>query len=497
VLRGGVWYTASRLVPQFYTLAISIVAARFLGPEGMGRQSFIAFAELSLVALLSNGMFFALMRWVGETVGRRQAAALGAVLRWAWAATTALALAGTGILVAAALLGADPRSAWLLAALVCFMGTLHAVPTAVLIGLQRWRQASLVGLITGLVATAAVIVVLAAGGGITGMFAVEAVISVANLAWTSTLARRALSLDESRIEPSFDLRGAVARTALVLTVSEVLALVVERRSEVFFLAQFSGDTQIALYSIVFSVVSAFLQLPYAMAAAISPAVATLFGAGDLERIRSGYSRALRLLLTGAAPLTAVGLSLGPALVRLIYGSEYRGTRSVLLVMMSVFPVMAAGTVANALLTGVGRLRALLTASAVAATVDLGLAAALVPGHDAVGAAIANVGAQLVLTVTLLVAARNTLGKIRWNLSLLLRGAVGASLAGLAAWGAVSALGDAAGVLVGMFLALGVYAAVGMTLKVLAADDSSWLDNTVGHYFGGRVGKFARVLAAAP
>jgi len=62
VLRGGFWYTASRVVPQLYTLAISIVAARFLGPGGMGRQSFIAFVELSLVALLSNGIFFALMR---------------------------------------------------------------------------------------------------------------------------------------------------------------------------------------------------------------------------------------------------------------------------------------------------------------------------------------------------------------------------------------------------------------------------------------------------
>src|SRR5204862_781207 len=61
-----------------------------------------------------------------------------------------------------------------------------------LIGAQRWRDASIVGLATGTAATAAIVLVLAAGGGITGMFAVEAVLTIANLVWTSALGRRAL-----------------------------------------------------------------------------------------------------------------------------------------------------------------------------------------------------------------------------------------------------------------------------------------------------------------
>ena len=46
VLHGSLWNTASRLIPQVYSLGISVAAARFLGPNGMGRQSFIAFIEL-------------------------------------------------------------------------------------------------------------------------------------------------------------------------------------------------------------------------------------------------------------------------------------------------------------------------------------------------------------------------------------------------------------------------------------------------------------------
>ena len=493
VLRGGFWYTASRVVPQLYTLAISIVAARFLGPGGMGRQSFIAFVELSLVAVLSNGMFFALMRWVGESVGRRTSAGLEGVLRWAWGATGLLALGGSGVLVGASLLGAEPSSAWLLAAAVCFTATLHAVPSAVLVGLQQWRRAAVVGLVTGLVGTGVVIVVLAAGGGITGMFAVEAGVSVVNLAWTGRLARQAL-VTEAETDGgtvAADLRRAVARAALVLTASEVLSLIVERRSEVFFLVHYSGDVQIALYSIVFSVVSALLQLPYAMAAALGPAVATLFGASSFERIRSGYARATRLLIIAMMPLTALGLSVGPALLRLVYGGEYRGTRPILLVMMAAFPVTAASAAANALLTGLGRLRALLMASALAAAVDVGLAAALVPSHAAVGAAVANVGAQAVLAIVLLASVRRAIGPTRWEAGALVRAAIAATAAGLAAWAAVYLLGDRAGVPVGLVVALLAFSFVALRLRILAADDAVWLDATVGPYLGGAVGWFCR------
>src|SRR5207253_2381258 len=113
VLRGGFWYTASRLVPQLYSLVISIAAARFLGPEGMGHQSFIAFTEISLVVLFGNGFFLALMRSVGETLGRDRPEALRGLLRWGWRVQGVSAAAGAAILVVSAELGASPRAAWL------------------------------------------------------------------------------------------------------------------------------------------------------------------------------------------------------------------------------------------------------------------------------------------------------------------------------------------------------------------------------------------------
>ena len=85
ILAGGVWKTASGVVPQFYVLAQSVAAARFLGPRGMGLQSFIAFAEFAVVTLAASGFSVALMRYIGETLGRGQPEALRALVRWACA----------------------------------------------------------------------------------------------------------------------------------------------------------------------------------------------------------------------------------------------------------------------------------------------------------------------------------------------------------------------------------------------------------------------------
>ncbi len=99
VLRGGLWYVASYAIPQGYTLVISIVAARFLGPEGMGRQSYIAFISLTLTTVLSSSMYVAVMRFIGETSGRGQSELLPGLLWWAWRIEAVAALAG----------GTDPR----------------------------------------------------------------------------------------------------------------------------------------------------------------------------------------------------------------------------------------------------------------------------------------------------------------------------------------------------------------------------------------------------
>jgi O-antigen/teichoic acid export membrane protein len=499
VLAGGLWHVASYGIPQAYTLVVSIAAARFLGPDGMGRQSFIAFVSLTTAVLLSDSLYVSLMRYIGETRGRGREELLPGLLGWAWRIEGIAAALGAAVLVVPAVLGAEPRGAWALAAVVTATGVMHAVPTAVLIGLQRFRQAAVVGLTTGLVGTCAVTVVLWQGGGITGMFAVEAVVGLLNLAWTGTLARRSFAPITAgagagsgpRVEARH-LRGSVARFALLSSIGLVFDRVVGTRSEFLFLNHFSSDAQIAFYSIAFSAVMALRLIPRSLGSATAPAFATLYGAGSWDRIRSGYSRSLRLLLLSSLPLTAVGLALGPELIQAVYGESYEGAGGPIQILFLGFPLIALSTVANAVLVGMSHVRRPLIASAVAAAIDVGLALALIPRLHANGAAIANIGGQGSYSLLMLFFASRLASPVDWRPWTTVRAVAASALAGLAAWGAVTVLHGVAGLCAGAAAATAVFVLLGALLRILPADDAGWIEESFGTRLLGSVGWLARL-----
>ncbi len=494
VLRGGAWNVASRVVPQLYLVVLSIAAARFLGPEQFGRQSFIAFASLSVAMLFTAGFHVALTRYVGDAFGRSGAGEVVGLVRLGWRIESVGAVLGAALLVGVALAGAEPRWAWLLAAASAAFGILVKVPLSLLAGAQRWRGMSLLGLATGLVVTVATVGALALGGGITGMFAVEAAGAAALLAGLSLLARRFTA--SLRAGPSLDraLRRDVLRYAAVTSVGVILTFVVWRRSELFVLERYSTETQIALYSIAFAAVSTLVVAFQGLTGAALPAVATLHGAGEHDRIRSGYSRAVRLLLVVALPLTAGALALGPALVSLAYGEQFEGAGTPLLILLSLLPVIPLANLSNAVLGAMGKLRAPLAAGIVAAGVNIGLDFLLIPPHGAIGAALANSAAQMTAGVPVLVYAWRTVGDVRWEPAAIVRAALAAAGGGLAAWAGVSLVGGAAGFVVGLLAGTIAFALLAAALRILPAEDARWLDETTGWLLGGLLGRLFRVWA---
>lgn len=495
VLGGSAWYLSAQAIPQLYTLAVSIAAARFLGAEGLGRQSFISFVALSTAMLVAGGFPLAVGRYVGETMGRGRPERVRGLIAWAWRAQALLAAVGGAILLAASLAGADPRAAWLLAAVATVVGMLHNVPSAALIGLQRWRAASVVGLVTGAISVSATIAVLAAGGGITGMFAVEAAITVVNLAWTSVLARRALERESPTVAAPGTLPREVVRFAAITSVSVVLTFVVWRRSELLFLERYSTDTEIALYSIPFAMVAALGMLPLALSGVLMTALATLFGGGALDRIRSGFARALRLVVLASLPLTAGGLSLGPLLLRLVYGDEYEEAGRVLVILLAPFPLVAAMQVSVALLAGLGRIVAPLVAGAAAAALNLALDFLLIPGRGAEAAAVANVCAQATGALLVTALALRAVSGIDHEPRRLLAALVASAGGGASAWSIASALEGWAGLVLGLAGGVAAFALLASALRIISRGDATWLEEAVGERLRRPVARVLRHWAA--
>jgi O-antigen/teichoic acid export membrane protein len=484
------WNTVSLLVPQGYTVVVSVVAARILGPEDMGRQSYIAFVTLSLLVVLSSGMHHVLMRFVGDVVGRARPGDVRRLVRWSWWVHGLGAMVGAGVLFSMSLVRPDQEAAWLLTAFVCAAAVLHAVPSSLLRGLQRWREASIVALVTGGAGMVATVAVLVAGGGIAGMFAVEAVVGVANLVWAQAIARRVAPRmvvptpsDDLQVK---DLRAHVARYAALSTFQALLYLVVWRRSEFFFLERYSTLSEIAMYSVAFAVSNAVAQIPQGLSAVLTPAVAQLFGAGATERIRSGFERAIRLLVLVSLPIAVGVAAIGPAIVEAVYGEAYRRAGTVLLVLTAVLPLLPLYFLASSLLYGIGKVRAVLQLSLVATVVNLGLAVVLIPRGGAVGAAVANVAAQGTAGLFLMAFASHCLGGLGWEVLRLVGCVVASAGAGLAAVLVVSVLPGVAGAAVGTVAGAAVFAVLAVKMRILSPADAAWLDARAGHRGRGAV-----------
>ena len=189
VVAGGLWQLASQLLPQLYILVLSVAIARFLGAEDFGRQSFIAFVALAVTSLFSGGLKLALMRSVGELLGRGEASSVRGLVRWTASIQLVGALLGGAVLVAVGALGAEPGAAWLLAGLWTAVAVMQTVPNALLIGAQRFRITARIGMVIDTVAVVSTIAVLVAGGGITEIFAVQVAAGTLSLIWTTFAAR--------------------------------------------------------------------------------------------------------------------------------------------------------------------------------------------------------------------------------------------------------------------------------------------------------------------
>jgi O-antigen/teichoic acid export membrane protein len=491
VARGGIWSAASEVAPQVFALAISVAGARFLGPDGLGRQSFIAFVVASSQNVFAFGLPIALMQFASESIGAGRPEAARSLAAWAWRVSSLGSLVAFGVLICVAVAGAEPRIAWALAAITAGIGVVTAIPGAILKALQQWRALALVIGITNAAGAITTIVVLALDGGVTGMIAVQLGVAVTILVAVATLARRRLAEVAPVPMAIAPAKGRMVRLAGAYLVGSLITLIVFRRSELFFLAYYADDREVALYSVAFGAVTMLVLIPQALAGVVSPAVATLFGAGEHERIRTGYGRALRLLLLAALPVTAGAVVLGPTTLRLIFGSQFGDTKVPLLLLLLSFPLIPLMNTSYWLVVGLGKTRFPVIAGIASAALNIGLDFALIPDHGAVGAALANVCAQGATAVATIVYANRLVGPVRWEAGRLALVLLSSVVAGTTALAVLELLGGAQGVVTGACAGSATFLGLGMLLKIISREDSGWLSAA----FGQRIGVLARQLGA--
>lgn len=498
VLGGMAWTLGTNLLTPLLLLGTSVAAARFLGPVGMGRQSYIAFASISMGVLLSSGLSSALHRYVGAVIAAGRGPALRGALRRLWALQFAAAAVAFAVLAVVAARQADAslRLSWLLAAGVSALSVLQTVPNALLVGAQRWRQSATIGLVTGTAAMIATVGVLAAGLGIPGMFTVELFAVAGNLGWSALRAWRVLRELAPAAGPPAGLTAEILRFAAGASVQAVLAYAVWQRTEFLLLDRYSRPEQIAAFSIAYALVAAVQRVFTGALGVLHPALSALYGAGQHDRIQASTGRALRLVALAVPPVIAGMMAVGPRAITVVYGSGYAAAGPVLLVLVWVLPLVVAARISANLLHVYRRLGLLVRWLAVATVVDVAASFLLIPAHAAIGAAWANTAAQGVAAILEIVLGLRIVGGVDWQPRRVALGLVAAGCAGAAGFAAVDLVGGAPGIPAGALAVLAGYLLAIRLCRPFSAADLDWLQTATGARLAGPIASFARLAARA-
>jgi O-antigen/teichoic acid export membrane protein len=199
------------------------------------------------------------------------------------------------------------------------------------------------------------------------------------------------------------------------------------------------------------------------------------------------------LLLVTLPLTAVALALGPEAIEEVFGHNYAGAGAPVRILLLAFPVIALSTLATSLLSGYRKIRLPIVANAIAAVVDVGLAAGLVPVLDARGAAVANAAGQGMFALLMLVFAGRLVRPVDWRPGMVVRVVLVSAGVGLVGWAAITWLDGIPGLAVGLAASVVAFAALATTLRIVPSDDARWAEQS----FGARVGRVVRYFSFTP
>jgi O-antigen/teichoic acid export membrane protein len=497
VVGGTLWSILQAVMVPIQTIVVSVVAARVLSTDAFSQQSLIAFVSVSATWVFAARMPAALQRFGAQLAGAGQLGMLRTLYQRTFHIQIVVGLIICGGFAILSIIGAAPPAAWVVAGVATLAAVVQAAPSSLLISVQRWRETVLPGSISNFIATIVMVVVLLLGGGVTGYFLVEAAVYAANLLWTWRLAHRVAVV----LPPAEPIEVSVSeqfRTFIrASTFFAFVEFVVLNRSEILFLDRYSTAAQIGAFSIAFAASEVVARFPQILTTVSLPAVANLHGAGEHDKVRNGFWRALRFLAATCPVIVVAAAAFGSDLVGIVYGPRYVAAEPVLVILLIPYMVLPMMGLSDALLWTFGRIRFLVVCGIAATVVDIVAALILVPRYDAIGGAVASDLAALTagvpglwLTWRLMAPAVFDSRVLLHNLAVTLTCAATSILP-------VVLIGGVRGLIVGGVLTAMAVAGLATKIGILSDTDAAWLDEAMGERIGGRVGLLIWRLAFSP
>jgi stage V sporulation protein B len=393
--------------------AISVIIARFLGPNEFGLYSLILWFRLTATIFLDIGFSNAITKYWAELDGRglrEQANKLFVTLLTIQFFLVVL----YGVLIGffskniASILGNEDLVPYLpIVALSLTLGIINGFLRSTLSGLQLFRKKSYVDIITSISNLLVVIIVLKSNLGIIGLLWMEVVLTAFQVLVFSRFVLPRMGGWKHTVLPK-KFRKEVAEYCLGIFIFTSLNAIVTQRSETYFLARYQGTEEIAFFSLAYNIAMTAMNLvPATMGSVIMPALANRFGAGDRKNMNLIYSITIKYVLLFTLPFCIGGIVLSTQIIALLYGPAYAMTSSVLKILLPGAVFGSLITPLLALFWALGKPNIAILWMLFSSFFSILLAYILVPRFGVYGAAISNSINQIVnITIGILYLSRS-------------------------------------------------------------------------------------------
>jgi O-antigen/teichoic acid export membrane protein len=451
----------------------SIVLARTLGPEKWGIYGQIGWLISIAVTLFGGGLAYTAMRFLGTYSLADSSTERSKILLWLVLAQLLLVFPGCLLFLLFApqinnFMGwhLDPRliqvSSLGILALSSFV-----LGSAMLRGIQKYRSLAIISVLSSLITLGTIAVVLRYPdvGVLIAATAVGQLLLVPlfiYLLWDRSSSGRQLG---STHLPT--IWRIMIRYSFLVYLTVLVDQVVWQRSEIFFLGQLSDPAQTGYYSLAYTIAGTVIA---AVAMAITGTLTPVFSSSaDVSgrphaELPLLYRQSFSLLNWIVLPC-AVGLAIvGPTVVLMLYGEAYAPVVPVLYLVIISTVIGVYARPSASVIHALNKPSVLLFGSLAVLPIDLALAWYLVPRQGAIGAAVANLAAQMVgASIAVIYATKVAALYYDWN-------SIGKSILGCIACGAVSWLAitfikePILSVLIAMVIGGIVYFTFGIVLK---------------------------------
>jgi O-antigen/teichoic acid export membrane protein len=458
------WSAAASLASGVGAAGMSVLLARLLGPTGAGEASYALWAATTMAQLATLGLPQAATRFLAaeENADARRRLASWLIRRGALCAFPAgllgAALAGSAAGHGTALAGGAGVAAAATALAVLAQG--------VLAGLQDFRRLARLAALSAVVPLGAVaLLAQAAGpGGALAGFALAQVVLGSALGF----------LGGGRPEA-----GAMRRRVRIYAFDAWLAAGVSlftwSRFELFFLERTAGAAAVAMFSIAVTIAQLAVLPVTLLGGALLPHLAELSAARETGLRDEAYAAATRLGAFVAFPLCFGLAAPAPALVPLVFGSDFQEGAPPAAVVVAAASLGAAATAGSALLYALERSRFIAGAGLGIAAISTAVYATVIPRAGLMGAALSRAGVQALAVAAGTVYIGVRIG-VRVPLGSVARGACAALLAAMPGAAVVHAGGARWGVVFAALAASGIaYVPLARLLRVLEPGDVAYID----------------------